>query len=60
MGYSENKKLQKLCYSFTYWEEYKSSVIGQDWFDVVYEDCYKWQEDLRKNNFKKFLQVTKF
>ena len=59
MGYSEDKKLQKLCYGFTDWEDGKRFYIGQDWFDVVYEDCYKWQEDLRKNNFKKFLKVVK-
>jgi len=59
MGYLENKKLQKLCYGFTHWEDYQSVMIGWDWFDILYEDCYKWQEDLRKNNFKKFLKVSK-
>ena len=59
MGYSENKKLQKLCYAFTDWEDEQDSYIGPEWFDVVYEGCYKWQEDLRKNNFKKFLKVSK-
>ena len=59
MGYSENKKLQKLCYAFTDWEDEQDSYIGPEWFDVVYEDCYRWQEDLRKNNFKKFLKVSK-
>ena len=59
MGYLENKKLQKLCYGFTDFEDMQRVDIGQDWFDVVYEDCYKWQEDLRKNNRKKFSKVVK-
>ena len=59
MGYSENKKLQELCYGFTGWEDWKSSEIGQYWFDIVYKDCYKWKDDLRKNNFKKFSKVVK-
>ena len=61
MGYSENKILQKLCHNFSDYEDSISWVLGDGTIDLVYEDCYKWDEDLRKNNFKKYKKyIDKF
>jgi hypothetical protein len=61
MGYSENKILQKLCHNFSDYEDSISWVLGDGTIDLVYEDCYKWDKDLRKNNFKKYKKyIDKF
>ena len=58
MRYSENKKLQKLCHNFSDYEDSISWGLGDGTMNLVYEDCYKWDEDLRKNNFKKYKKVN--
>jgi hypothetical protein len=58
MGYSENKILQKLCHNFSDYEDSISWGLGDGTINLVYGDCYKWDEDLRKNNFKKYKKVN--
>ena len=58
MGYSENKIFQKLCHNFSDYEDSISWGLGDGTINLVYGDCYKWDEDLRKNNFKKYKKVN--
>lgn len=58
MGYSENKKLQKLCHDFSDFEDSQFCYLGQDWRDEFYRDCYEWQDNLKNKNFKKFKKVV--
>lgn len=57
MEYSKNKKLQKLCHNFSSFEDSIFADLGQDWREEFYRDCYAWDQNLKKNNLKKWRKV---